>query len=851
MLHLLAKRPRQPLVDSESDGVRPGVGNSVSLPGPGIVSGPPVLHTTTTAANTTTAINQTKRGPGGSGLHPVSQNADIPPVHFPGGRNPYLDRPLPLLPPPKVPSSAVIAETAMPVMRPSTSSGPVSSRTNISNTPDFNKRISRDDMALNLGRQPSIGRQKKGLQPYIIGVKGPTPEPSPYNMPPSSTPMSSSLSIPHRVRSPESVMSGVTIQIGMALGSPSHPPLDIQSVTGWDPQFQGAPAQDVFTPPPPPPPERTPEVPVRRQGTIRKRLFGSLFGSKKHADSPKPSDTVGSSNAPIITTTQASATPWSEESVPSRSKSLGGKWASKHKPIIIRSQTDLPLESTVAEPKDTTVPTGMDFGFATSQTTASNLTASGNGLLDIEIPDIRLERYSVMFSGVLNPHQGNGSSLLARRQATLERLKTINDPSSEGHEVEGARQRSATSPQPSNNSPTYTLFSQTPGSQHLGIAMTTSAASSQTSLRRSNTSPAHLPSPARRNFAPEDRHHLHPQHLAEQKERKRVTIVSPRTMDERDRAAQVERLREQQQQQDKQARGDFHFGPDETGLVLNSPNSFSDNDDEIIEVVIDSSLLPLRPELPEEPQWQMISPPSSKMIGSASSASSSSSSSTSSIASAASTSTSASYVATPHSALHQHQQQPPKMPIQPTHQAPPPPPPQFSPLPDVIPSTDAKRPSQAKDDESDDEENGEAALKAAVEISIARQISISRQQRQLLQQRPATVRRPNHTQQQTGPRLARSASAAAATMATGTMSSGSINLTNKTGPTVLVVSGRRRKNSSAAEGVSPLIATATATAAGDGEVTRVGVADTKLGSPALVHNMHRHRKSERVVLEDL
>jgi hypothetical protein len=46
------------------------------------------------------------------------------------------------------------------------------------------------------------------------------------------------------------------------------------------------------------------------------------------------------------------------------------------------------------------------------------------GLLDIAIPDIQMERYSVMFSGVLGP--SNRSSLLERRQPNAEKVKPLN-----------------------------------------------------------------------------------------------------------------------------------------------------------------------------------------------------------------------------------------------------------------------------------------------------------------------------------------------------------------------------------------------------------------------------------------
>lgn len=57
--------------------------------------------------------------------------------------------------------------------------------------------------------------------------------------------------------------------------------------------------------------------------------------------------------------------------------------------------------------------------------------SSGNGrspLLDVDIPSIKMERYSVMFGSLLQSNPGNRqSSLLTRRQGNSERLKPLNE----------------------------------------------------------------------------------------------------------------------------------------------------------------------------------------------------------------------------------------------------------------------------------------------------------------------------------------------------------------------------------------------------------------------------------------
>jgi hypothetical protein len=67
--------------------------------------------------------------------------------------------------------------------------------------------------------------------------------------------------------------------------------------------------------------------------------------------------------------------------------------------------------------------TGSD-GQARQRAATAPSQPSTAGLLDIAIPDIQMERYSVMFSGVLGP--SNRSSLLERRQPNAEKVKPLN-----------------------------------------------------------------------------------------------------------------------------------------------------------------------------------------------------------------------------------------------------------------------------------------------------------------------------------------------------------------------------------------------------------------------------------------
>lgn len=483
---------------------------------------------------------------------------------------------------------------------------------------------------------------------------------------------------------------------------------------------------------------------MQRTKTQKRRLFGSLFGGKKHAEPPKAAAPVEADRSGSSMTGSVS----SADALPARSNTVGGKKAPKHKPIVIEVQpepqpepqpdiiVEEPSWATISEP----IPSVTSGGLG------------GLGLLSVDIPDIRLERYSVMFSGVLNPN-ATKSSLLERRQATLEKLKTISD---RVENEDKARPRRATSPQPM-KSPAFSLFPHTPtrhsgmlAASGPGMSSTTSLALPRT-LTRSNTSPAFLPSPSRASFEP--RQQGSPERL--RKEKKTVTVISPRTMDERNRAAQIERLREQQQAQQKQqqprqttatsTKPAFYFGPNESSLILDSPpasptSSISSSDSEFDQpttsttITVARNRLPLKPALPTEPQWQIITPPSSTTSTTASpslntttttspapqsqpqpqtknrspststTTSSSTSASASASASAASSRPSLDSIRTTGAASTTTTATTGGMSTT-----------TFGgPLPRV----------------SVDEED--AALKAAVEISIARQISISRQQRRLL-----------------------------------------------------------------------------------------------------------------------
>ncbi|KAF1837033.1 hypothetical protein BDW02DRAFT_595876 [Decorospora gaudefroyi] len=126
-------------------------------------------------------------------------------------------------------------------------------------------------------------------------------------------------------------------------------------------------------------------------------------------------------------------------------------------------------------------------------------------LLDIRLPDITMERYSVMFGTVLGSNPGR-SSLLARRQGNAERIKPLNELSAKEKNqqespIDYSLHRRATSPSHATSSPRLSLFpststNRTPSPLSGSHSMLNR---SKKELKRSHTAPAK--SPRQQTFA--------------------------------------------------------------------------------------------------------------------------------------------------------------------------------------------------------------------------------------------------------------------------------------------------------------------------------------------------------------
>jgi hypothetical protein len=106
-----------------------------------------------------------------------------------------------------------------------------------------------------------------------------------------------------------------------------------------------------------------------------------------------------------------------------------GSSTSRHRPnMSIQRAFTTPNFAPPGKPYESSPVPQVVVSKSTSKTpaTGSNVLApDGGSLLDISLPDVTMERYSVMFGNLLLQSDSNQSSLLARRQGNAEKLKLL------------------------------------------------------------------------------------------------------------------------------------------------------------------------------------------------------------------------------------------------------------------------------------------------------------------------------------------------------------------------------------------------------------------------------------------
>lgn len=266
-----------------------------------------------------------------------------------------------------------------------------------------------------------------------------------YNFPlPSSlpTPTASPRSSPPRIVSPEFSESEFVestvltpMEIGMALGSPSHQPVTWNSKVNYErPRLIESPESMDQA-------EDWKEAALQPKPKASKwKKFGGLFGGgKKNTDQGQAFYQLQAERGesmPVSSEMDQHYTTFpSPPSSAERPRTRGGDERSR-----IRGRTNTVSEKKTRQKpemkRSQTVP--LDFNFQNQEDTPKppkhktirtpEIQLEGGPMLNVDIPSIELERYSVMFGSFLTKPTGQtSSSLLARRQATLDKLKLVNE----------------------------------------------------------------------------------------------------------------------------------------------------------------------------------------------------------------------------------------------------------------------------------------------------------------------------------------------------------------------------------------------------------------------------------------
>ena len=295
-------------------------------------------------------------------------------------------------------------------LRPSTASGPGNSL-NSSARWNADRRETQDDLCF------GISHEKTTIF-YDFPLPGSLPTPTHSPRESSLPPRNSSLP---RSFTPDSAEMGrhmeiPQMEIGMALGSPTHHP------AVWQPQSihqVRSPSPDTFQESVD---DRVPPITPAKQRS-KWKMFGGLFGGNRKQNPAitqnfyqlQPDDSQANTEKHQL----ADDVP--KESLNGRTNSE--RKASKKKPDVKRSNT-API---VAEPPPTTGQGNPEILLDGHQISDPEQKEQGGLMLDVAIPSVEMERYSVMFGSLLQKQPSSTSSLLARRQATLDRLKTANE----------------------------------------------------------------------------------------------------------------------------------------------------------------------------------------------------------------------------------------------------------------------------------------------------------------------------------------------------------------------------------------------------------------------------------------
>ncbi|KAJ5600868.1 hypothetical protein N7450_001935 [Penicillium hetheringtonii] len=216
--------------------------------------------------------------------------------------------------------------------------------------------------------------------------------------------------------------------------------------------------------------ERKEQPPARKASKWKK--IGGLFRAKSALASP-------THPRPSLQQSQSTDTTGGTRFKPRIEKAATEEW-----PCI---ETDTQISTT----RNCTTPSrSRKFSFSNKKSSPKERNEErGQGpRLDVSIPDVQMERYSVMFSNVMNKNQR--PSLLARRSKTLDNLHVPQNSDFLAAKIPLVPQRRATSPARSS----FTLFPTSQPSKAAEILGTQNYSRGPKPLLRSNTLPVESPS---------------------------------------------------------------------------------------------------------------------------------------------------------------------------------------------------------------------------------------------------------------------------------------------------------------------------------------------------------------------
>lgn len=313
--------------------------------------------------------------------------------------------------------------------RPSTSGGPA----NYSMRTNAEKRETKDDLHFN-----PLAAHGRGTTFYDFPLPGSLPTPS--HTPKASPPLPENSSLP-RSDTPDSLdikpvaMNVQQAEIGMALGSPTHQPALWQQRTttfnshAWSPPPDDDIVMDGWTGQP---------LPSKHKAS-KWKILGGLFGGGKKQSNPQTFYQLQHETTHQATVETddvlSGGPPGTSERKPSKPRGRGRtnsvRKTEKHKPGLKRAHTT-PTNFESYEHVGRLQPPMPKITIDEGSTVNGAIQVPSNHgglMLDVAIPSVQMERYSVMFGSVLQKPGSSttSSSLLARRQATLDRLKTVNE----------------------------------------------------------------------------------------------------------------------------------------------------------------------------------------------------------------------------------------------------------------------------------------------------------------------------------------------------------------------------------------------------------------------------------------